>query len=140
MALKRPPYRRLNSQKDEIRLLQLFPGDDKSPLQGELIHVALVERMTVPYDTISYRWGDGLVGAAIEIDGANISAPDSALQILRRVRHAQKRQILWIDSVCIDQNDVEERSWQVALMKKIYSAARTNLIWLGEDEDPSRML
>ncbi|KAH7322437.1 heterokaryon incompatibility protein-domain-containing protein [Stachybotrys elegans] len=39
----------------------------------------------------------------------------------------------WIDAVCINQRDQEERSQQVGRMKEIYSYAQSTLIWLGDD-------
>ena len=41
---------------------------------------------------------------------------------------------IWIDAVCINQSDLEERSQQVTMMRQIYSKATTVLIWLGEDD------
>jgi len=39
--------------------------------------------------------------------------------------------MLWVDAVCIDQSDVEEKSHQVALMPEIYFTATKVLCWLG---------
>ena len=46
--------------------------------------------------------------------------------------------MLWIDAVCINQHDREERSSQVALMYGIYSFPIRNLVWLGEDNGTTR--
>jgi hypothetical protein len=40
--------------------------------------------------------------------------------------------MLWIDALCINQRDVQERSHQVQHMAKIYGSAKQVLIWLGE--------
>ena len=43
---------------------------------------------------------------------------------------------LWIDSICINQSDLREKSYQVSMMKDIYESAQTIISWLGEvDED-----
>lgn len=46
-----------------------------------------------------------------------------------------KYQPLWVDALCINQNDILERNSQVSMMRTIYSRARMVLIWLGESED-----
>ncbi|KAF2181338.1 HET-domain-containing protein, partial [Zopfia rhizophila CBS 207.26] len=44
----------------------------------------------------------------------------------------------WIDTLCINQNDPEERTSQVELMGAIYSAAKRVVIWLGEEDTASQ--
>ncbi|KAF7538362.1 hypothetical protein G7054_g2985 [Neopestalotiopsis clavispora] len=41
----------------------------------------------------------------------------------------------WVDAVCINQDDSEEKAAQIQLMTKIYSRAKTVLLWLGEDDE-----
>jgi hypothetical protein len=50
---------------------------------------------------------------------------------LRYLRHESMVRILWIDAICIDQSNIEERNHQVPLMKTIYSNATTVRVWLG---------
>jgi hypothetical protein len=50
------------------------------------------------------------------------------------LRYCDNDRVLWIDAVCIDQDDLEERANQVAMMDVIYSNTFRNLIWLGDDE------
>jgi hypothetical protein len=42
---------------------------------------------------------------------------------------------LWVDAVCINQQDTQEQSSQVAMMAEIYSGARRTIVWLGEGRD-----
>lgn len=45
---------------------------------------------------------------------------------------------IWIDSICIDQNNVEERDQQVSIMADIFRSAESVYVWLGRgDEDTS---
>jgi hypothetical protein len=53
-------------------------------------------------------------------------------QALRRIRRKWHRRALWVDQVCINQDDLAERSTQVLLMGRIYSSAQKVLSWLGE--------
>ena len=50
---------------------------------------------------------------------------------LRHLRHAKKPRILWIDALCINQDDLPERSAEVLEMGSIYSNARQVIVWLG---------
>jgi hypothetical protein len=50
---------------------------------------------------------------------------------LRYLRHEFMVRILWIDAICIDQSNIEERNHQVPLMKTIYSNATSVRAWLG---------
>jgi hypothetical protein len=57
--------------------------------------------------------------------------------LLRHLRHPIVARILWIDAICINQTDNDERSWQVQLMASIYKQGVQSTIWLGEERDGS---
>ncbi|KAH9220635.1 heterokaryon incompatibility protein-domain-containing protein, partial [Leptodontidium sp. 2 PMI_412] len=40
---------------------------------------------------------------------------------------------VWIDAVCIDQSNSDEKGIQVALISEIYSRASQAIVWLGSD-------
>ena len=40
---------------------------------------------------------------------------------------------IWVDAICINQQDLRERSQQVSIMRDIYRLAADVVIWLGED-------
>ena len=60
--------------------------------------------------------------------------PVTAEAALRRMRYVSETRVLWIDSVCINQNNLAERSQQVAIMTEVFQSGSKNLIWLGEDD------
>jgi hypothetical protein len=60
---------------------------------------------------------------------------DIALRHLRSEKHDR---YLWIDAVCINQEDKPEISHQIARMSHIYEKAEQVLAWLGKDEDNSQ--
>lgn len=66
------------------------------------------------------------------MNGHGLPVSANCAQVLRRMRHPDRDRLLWIDAVCINQDDLRERSWQVSMMADIYSSAQCNLIWLGE--------
>lgn len=57
---------------------------------------------------------------------------------LRRLRLPARPVVLWVDAICIDQDNATEKEEQVARMVEIYSRASRVVIWLGEDDDRSR--
>ena len=58
---------------------------------------------------------------------------------LRYLRDPEKEKAVWIDAICINQSDVEERNAQVHFMKKVYSKTMYVRVWLGEAADDSDM-
>lgn len=54
--------------------------------------------------------------------------------IFQQIAQKQHAEYLWVDSICINQNDVAERAAQVAIMGQIYRQAQTVVIWLGRDD------
>lgn len=52
---------------------------------------------------------------------------------LERFRLSDRIRRLWADAICIDQDNDDEKSIQVAGMSAIYAASRGVLVWLGED-------
>ena len=57
---------------------------------------------------------------------------------LRRLRDPAVSRILWIDAICINQSDKNEKSHQVAMMGEIYSSCQKAIVWLGEDLDTTK--
>ena len=55
---------------------------------------------------------------------------NSFLHALRRIQIEEPR-IIWVDALCINQANIEERSHQVSLMGQIYGQASTVLLWSG---------
>ncbi|KAF2012899.1 hypothetical protein BU24DRAFT_484765 [Aaosphaeria arxii CBS 175.79] len=104
-------YRAL-TKPNEIRLIILEPGETLDQISCKLIHVPLSWRTR--YEALSYNWGDPNNRASVVCDGQAIS------------------RVLWADCICINQNDLEEKSAQVKMMGQIYAGARRTVIWIGE--------
>ncbi|USP81527.1 hypothetical protein yc1106_08801 [Curvularia clavata] len=86
------------------------------------------------YTALSYTWDGQKPSCEIECDGRVMLITLNCDVAIRSLRSATKIQVLWIDSICIDQSDeaVVERSGQVALMGEIYKSAAKVVIWLGQ--------
>ncbi|KAI0895030.1 heterokaryon incompatibility protein-domain-containing protein [Annulohypoxylon nitens] len=117
-------------QHDEIRVLQILPGDVTAPIKCEL-RVASLSTIS-EYETVSYVWGDFTDLVDIELDGRKVGVTKNLHVLLHRLRRKSKIRSVWIDQLCINQKDNEERSIQVRLMRQIYSKCSCGLIWFGE--------
>ncbi|KAL9602686.1 MAG: hypothetical protein Q9219_001676 [cf. Caloplaca sp. 3 TL-2023] len=124
-------YERL-SEPHSIRLLRLSPASSLS----EPVHCSLVQTSlnnVTPYEALSYTWGDATERSQLSIDGKKLSITSNLDTALRYLRAQNGPRTLWVDAVCIDQNDLDERNQQVALMRDVYSKASQVVAWLGEE-------
>ena len=135
-------YTQLNLQAKEFRVLALEPVDSEdapSQLSGHLT----IESLNVPprYNALSYVWGDppipGDLRNTINLQRALLPTTSNLSSALRHLRtlSSTTSQTLWIDAVCINQQDVHERNSQVAMMRDIYASAETVTIWLGDGNE-----
>lgn len=128
------------SHPDSIRILILHPA----PPSQERIDVSLLEfRLSDPelaFNALSYTWQtadeakNGEKPALMQVlcDDAVLSVGANCHAFLRRLRHPSDVRVWWVDAVCIDQSNAEERSAQVSLMRRIYSQAGVVVVWLGD--------
>lgn len=116
-----------------IRVLILSPGRQEDPLKGKLETCRLDKALA--FDALSYCWGTGGKEAVIDCSGGVIQITKTLEHALRVLRHEEKPRRLWIDQICINQQDNTERSSQVRLMYEIYSLAQRTIVWLGDDEN-----
>ncbi len=126
-------YWTLDANLDEIRLLRVKAGKENHRLSCKLRRVSLLDDPKPVYETVSYCWGGSNAKEAILLNGVKRDIPSSAAQAIRRIRLLDADRDLWIDAICINQNDDTERGQQVSAMHKVYSQTRRNLIWLGEN-------
>ena len=119
-----------------IRTITLLPTPDQDKLSCHLQAHSLDDD-DVPYEALSYLWGHHGYAQTIVCNGRCLSISQNLYGFLDRLRvnKALTPARLWIDAICINQKDNEERSQQVMLMKHIYTQAQGVIIWLGADFD-----
>ena len=125
-------YTKLNLSRREIRLCSLEPGKRDVLIQCTFYTVALDDNPD--YEALSYAWGDPASLAAININGRPMLITTNLHSALQHLRDTDEPRIIWIDAICINQSDTDERSQQVGIMGDIYSQAREVQIYLGEVE------
>jgi len=126
-------YRPLDPSRIQIRVLQVHaaPESSTSTVHCTIKHVSLLDRPLPQYEAMSYAWGDPSLRCSIILDGFPTDVPASSEQALRQMRMEDNLRTIWIDAICINQRDVEERSQQVAMMADIYRSTVRVLVYLG---------
>ncbi|KAL3297162.1 heterokaryon incompatibility protein [Colletotrichum asianum] len=118
----------------EIRLLRLLPGEWLEDLAAELY----VADRYQDYVALSYGWGSTrrfnkiIVNRHVHFITFNL---DRALRAIRRTTGSI---VIWVDSVCINQEDAVEKSHQVGLMHDIFGSATEVIAYVGDGLDRSR--
>jgi len=115
-----------------IRLLELLPGQMGDQLDCRLRVCSLVHAPS--YEALSYCWGNSSTLLPVTVDENTLLVTENLRAALRHLRRSAAPRRLWIDAICINQADVEERSAQVAIMAEIYRNAAQTVIWLGLSE------
>ncbi|KAI2470061.1 HET-domain-containing protein [Annulohypoxylon bovei var. microspora] len=91
---------------------------------------------------LSYVWGDQSIRREIYVNDVPMSVTaslESALRELRNHKRIQQGFFVWVDALCINQEDLDERSTQVGRMKEIYHTAWHVVIWLGPEDRSSNL-
>lgn len=125
-------YVPLDAERQEFRLLTVHASSGHVTIRATLTTQSLIEKPH--YETVSYCWGDASIRGNIILNDHLFDLPASTENTLRRMRYDDTDRVLWIDAICINQTDIDERSHQVAMMDSIYRSGVRNLIWLGEAE------
>lgn len=142
------PYKPLNFDTHEIRLLLLYMTTNET-IFCSLENVSLIDAK--PYFALSYCWGDPRITERLSFRRDD-EMPDGRIQVsvctaiitaslaraIRAVGNATRKKrmrlgfvYLWVDALCINQNDAQERSQQVRNMRQIYSRADEVFSWVG---------
>ena len=190
IVLPRATYRYSPLRPNEIRLLHLFPADNKTDLISSELRVASLDDPRLQYEALSYTWGHGEATEKMWIQGGGQRAreqPDQtpeqrstvkarerlrailwrvaqerreknrtfyvrpnlsdALRHLRNYSDTSRKQsgeqpqtiVLWVDNICINQENPSEKSSQVRMMTKIYKRAKSVFVWLGREGEESNI-
>lgn len=136
-ASRKYVYQPLESPSN-TRVLAVEPGTYGSDMHCTLREVQPGDGTI--YTTISYVWGDAKFPCKVSCTGPdNISGilyvTENLHAALQTIRQVDQPMTVWADAICINQDDLDERSQQVLLMRKIYSESLRLFIWLGEDGD-----
>ncbi|KAH8894566.1 HET-domain-containing protein [Thozetella sp. PMI_491] len=131
-------YESLDLKRSAFRLIRLLRGEG-SDIDCELFSTYLESceedppyKNDIPYEALSYTWGSITNTDNIIINGRELSVTLNLYIALQYLRSHDQDRILWIDAICINQTNIEERGHQVRHMGKIYKQAERVIFWLGQ--------
>ena len=118
---------------NHIRMSTILAGPDGSRLG---IRLQMIDVHNLPsYRALSYCWGEGSMGEECscedETSSGRLWLSNNLWQALKQIRRSEEDVPLWVDQLCIDQRNNEEKAQQVRLMGQIYSKASQVVVWLG---------
>ena len=116
----------------EIRILELLPpaSPDPTEIHCNLTTARLADKPS--YEALSYAWGDPVFPEKMYLPTGYLAITSNLAAALRQLRLPNRPRRLWVDAVCINQVDDNEKGHQVTLMAQIFSATTRAVGWLGE--------
>jgi hypothetical protein len=136
---------------EDFRLLVVQPGIPSDPVKCKIVAASFAPTSPYKYEALSYTWGNEAPTQPISIISfhrapgerfslSNVSSAPlyigpnlhAAICALRR---PESDIILWIDTICIDQLNSQERQSQVPIIPRIFHHAANVCVWLGPEND-----
>jgi hypothetical protein len=154
-------YSPLDVNNEEIRLLLLSPCSGNDMIRGDLRNVSLNDDLK--YSALSYTWLEPIRRSAslwtlrgiyqcfrewywanfrpkfvtIQLNGTYIKVSRNLASALLHLRRQGKPLHIWVDAICINQQNAHEKETQVGMMGRIYEQAQQTYVWLGPCADDS---
>ncbi|KAI0840176.1 HET-domain-containing protein [Hypoxylon sp. FL0890] len=128
----------LSDPSNELRVLEIFDNEHE-PIEGKLVKSQREKK----YSALSWCWGSREQDSECEIriiqSSQSYAFPiprnlESAIRALRN--HKVFR--VWIDYICMDQNNINEKNYQVPMMSTIYGESECVYVWLGDEDKDSK--
>lgn len=126
-------YQQLPLAPGTIRILDLDRATEiTAPLSGTLRVARLKDRPN--FTALSYVWGNGRT-ASICCNGSAFAITSNCKEALLSLRSIEDSVSIWVDALCISQEDDAEKDGQIRMMGEIFQWASTTWIWLGPGDD-----
>lgn len=138
-------YESLPNDNSSIRVLKIEPGRFDADIYIEISAIAFGGSgpSRHPYEALSYTWGSPENPGRIYIRGdekiSTLSVTRNCEEALRYLRYEDVDRTLWVDAICINQGDLDERARQVSMMRLIYTKAWQVVVWLGPSSPDSSL-
>lgn len=118
---------------NSIRLLRIHAGETGQRIRCSL-QIARFDEGIQPYEAISYVWLLKKGERSIVCNGHKKNVPMNLFDALERLRYPGRSRLIWVDNLCICQENSTEKNHQVRQMHKVYRNAKRVIVWLGTDE------
>lgn len=137
----------LGEAEPEFRLLELLPGTQGEEVRGNLAAEKIAASVQ-QFKALSYAWGSDSKSCSIlivppvgtHVEPTAVAITESLHTALIHLRDVHQPVRLWIDQICINQDNRVEKGAQVRLMGSIYAQAEQVIVWLGPAADGSDSL
>ncbi|KAH8819774.1 heterokaryon incompatibility protein-domain-containing protein [Xylogone sp. PMI_703] len=116
----------------DIRLICLLPGDKSDQLHGVITHVRY--ESTETYQALSYVWGSSQRTEELFTPDGVLQITSSLSRSLQGLRHKNEVVVLWVDAICINQDDNIEKAQQIRLLPEIFQNASLTFVFLEGNE------
>jgi hypothetical protein len=141
MASVSSVYRDLDDTAGEIRLITLQPAPSRNlrihPISCQISYTTLSDPSS--YEALSYTWGRDISPDCLLLNGKEFLVTINLEASLLYLRLPDKPRTLWIDALCINQNNIPERNTQVPKMQQIYGNAERVVVWLSLHYNDSKL-
>jgi hypothetical protein len=127
-------HRTVSDKSRRIRLLIIHPGSSDSEMVCSWAWFDL-DSSNLHYTALSYVWGSSERCCSIKVNGKPANVTKSAAEALEMLRSTWTAKVVWIDAICIDQDNNTDKARQIPYMADIYRKAANVVIWLGQAED-----
>ena len=119
----------------QIRLFKIvYAGDEVC------CHIQPFDLAVCPaFEAVSYCWSAASFTKHINIGQSTHHVTEHLFEALKSMHLTLSTQWLWVDQICINQDDNDEKATQVGLMSQIYSKAQRAIVWLGVDSHESAL-
>lgn len=115
---------------ESLRLVKALPSTGDGHVQIEVWE----PQQSTPYLCLSYTWGDPSEQIQIRLNGYSAFVRRNLFDFLQVAARRFAGEAFWIDALCINQANSDEKGQQIQRMGTIYANATEVLIWLGHDD------
>lgn len=127
-------YQPLNETNREFRVLRLLPAQpheqgERGLIMFEIMTISLNDKPE--YTALSYCWGQEAAVHDISLNGHRFAVRPNLYEYLKILVEEAPTKPIFIDAICLNQDDLDERSSQVRLMGDIYRSAALVVAWVG---------
>lgn len=134
----------LDSVERQIRLIDILPRREE---EHDIVRCRVYKAYLPPdspgpdgqcYNSLSYVWGDPFPTADIILNGSRMAVTKNLESALRHLRDYSTPEFqglpVWVDAICINQDDLKERNEQVRIMRDVYRKAHRVISYLGDGD------
>ena len=131
-ALTQSPFKYVSLAQGELRLFILFPGKRSDPICGTLSTASSVKEAG-NFRTLSYEWGNKKSTRLIFTGSGVLRVWEALYNTIIALRDEENATVFWIDALCINQEDDQEKIHQIQMLPQIFQQASRTVAFIASD-------